>query len=119
MNDNEHKLGLPLEYQKMPEYFDAHNINEETETKNALIEKLLRKQNVKSVLDMTCGTGSQVFYLAKRGYDVVGSDFSPSLLAIVRIPEDLITDSGRHLITDSGVFDHFNDSRCGLSFKGV
>nr|WP_106331209.1 hypothetical protein [Legionella pneumophila] len=37
----------------------------------------------------------------------------------MRIPEDLITDSGRHLITDSGVFDHFNDSRCGLSFKGV
>ncbi|HAT1867348.1 class I SAM-dependent methyltransferase [Legionella pneumophila] len=84
MNDNEHKLGLPLEYQKMPEYFDAHNISEETEAKNALIEKLLRKQNVKSVLDMTCGTGSQVFYLAKRGYDVVGSDFNPALLAIAR-----------------------------------
>ncbi|QBR84410.1 hypothetical protein E3983_08570 [Legionella israelensis] len=37
MNNNEHKLALPLEYQKMPEYFDVHNINE---TKNALIEKL-------------------------------------------------------------------------------
>ena len=29
MNDK-HKLGLPLEYQQMPEYFDAHNVNEET-----------------------------------------------------------------------------------------
>jgi len=29
---------------------------------------------------MTCGTGSQVFYLAVRGYEVVGSDFSPALL---------------------------------------
>ncbi|MDX1794207.1 hypothetical protein SFC82_11100 [Legionella pneumophila] len=37
----------------------------------------------------------------------------------VRIPEDLITNSGCHLITDSGVFDHFNASRRGLSFKGV
>ncbi|PQM71360.1 class I SAM-dependent methyltransferase [Legionella pneumophila] len=82
--NKEHKLGLPLEYQNMPEYFDAHNINEGTEAKNALIEKLLRKQNVKSVLDMTCGTGSQVFYLAKRGFDVIGSDFSPALLAIAR-----------------------------------
>ncbi|CAM3055440.1 hypothetical protein LEWO105114_13575 [Legionella worsleiensis] len=40
-------------------------------------------------------------------------------LTCVRIPEDLITNSVRHLITDSGVFDHFNASRSGLSFKGV
>ncbi|HDO7949049.1 TPA: class I SAM-dependent methyltransferase [Legionella pneumophila] len=84
MDNNKQKLGLPLEYQKIPEYFDAHNVNEETEAKNALIERLLRKQNVKSVLDMTCGTGSQVFYLAEQGYDVVGSDFSPALLVIAR-----------------------------------
>lgn len=84
MSNNEHKLGLPLEYQQMPEYFDAHNTSEQTEAKNALIEKLLKEQKVKTVLDMTCGTGSQVFYLAERGYDVVGSDFSPALLAIAQ-----------------------------------
>lgn len=82
--DGKNVLGLPIEYQEMPEYFDAHNINAETETKNALIEKLLKGHAVKSVLDMTCGTGSQVFYLAERGYEVVGSDFSPSLLNIAR-----------------------------------
>lgn len=37
----------------------------------------------------------------------------------MRIPEDLITDSGRHLITDSGVFDHFNDSRPALSLNRI
>jgi SAM-dependent methyltransferase len=84
MNSNENKLGLPIEYQQMPEYFDAHNINEQTETKNALIEKLLKEQKVKTVLDMTCGTGSQVFYLAKRGYEVIGNDFSPALVDIAR-----------------------------------
>jgi hypothetical protein len=26
-------LGLPLEYQQMPEYFDAHNVSEETNAK--------------------------------------------------------------------------------------
>ncbi len=83
MNDK-HKLGLPLEYQQMPEYFDAHNVSEETEAKNAVIEKLLNEQRVNTVLDMTCGTGSQVFYLAKRGYEVVGSDFSPALIEIAR-----------------------------------
>ena len=84
MNNKEHKLGLPIEYQQMPEYFDAHNISEQTEAKNALIEKLLKDQKVNTVLDMTCGTGSQVFYLAKRGYEVIGSDFSPALLDIAR-----------------------------------
>ena len=82
--NNTQKLGLPMEYQEKPEYFDAHNMNESTESKNAFIEKLLKAQNVKTVLDMTCGTGSQVFYLAKRGYEVKGSDFSPGLLERAR-----------------------------------
>jgi len=84
MSDKQHTLGLPFEYQQKPEYFDAHNVNESTESKNAFIEKLLKAQNVKTVLDMTCGTGSQVFYLAKRGYEVIGSDFSPALLVQAR-----------------------------------
>lgn len=70
IENKKHTLGLPLEYQKTSEYFDAHNISEQTEAKNALIEKLLKKQKVKTVLDMTCGTGSQVFYLAKRGDEI-------------------------------------------------
>ena len=77
-------LGLPVAYQKYPEYFDAFNINETTDAKNAAIEKLLKGQNVKSVLDMTCGTGSQVFHLEKNGYKVTGSDFSPELLKQAR-----------------------------------
>lgn len=79
-----HTLGLPFEYQQMPEYFDAQNINEQTEAKNALIEKFLKEQKVKTVLDLTCGTGSQVFYLARRGYEVTGSDFSPALIEQAR-----------------------------------
>lgn len=84
MSTNEHKLGLPIEYQQMPEYFDAHNINEQTEAKNALIKRLLKEQNVQTVLDMTCGTGSQVFYLSNHGFAIIGSDFSPALLDIAR-----------------------------------
>jgi ubiquinone/menaquinone biosynthesis C-methylase UbiE len=84
MASKNNKLGLPVEYKKHPEYFDAFNINEDTETHNAVIEKLLNKYNVKTVLDMTCGTGSQVFHLIKHGYIVTGSDFSPALLTIAR-----------------------------------
>lgn len=78
------KLGLPLEYKKLPEYFDAHNICDDTDSKNSVIENLLRSHKVKTVLDLTCGTGSQVFFLAKRGYHVTGADFSPALLEIAR-----------------------------------
>ena len=78
------KLGLPLEYKKLPEFFDAHNIGEDTDEKNAVIERLLKKHKIKTVLDLTCGTGCQVFYLAKRGYKIIGSDFSPDLLKIAR-----------------------------------
>lgn len=77
-------LGLPIEYQQYPEYFDissnAHHANE----KNKAIEKILKKYKSKSVLDMACGTGSQVFYLINLGYKVIGSDFSPRLLEIAR-----------------------------------
>jgi ubiquinone/menaquinone biosynthesis C-methylase UbiE len=78
------KLGLPLEYKKLPEFFDAHNVCENTTTKNQAIEKLLKKYAVKSVLDMTCGTGSQVFHLLNSGYQVTGSDFSSDLIKIAR-----------------------------------
>lgn len=36
------------------------------------------------MLDLTCGTGSLVFYLSERSYDVIGSDFSSPLLKIAR-----------------------------------
>ena len=78
------KLNLPLEYKIMPEFFDVHNICDDTKHKNAVLEKLLKQEKVHSVLDMTCGTGSQVFYLAERGYGVTGSDFSPGLIEIAR-----------------------------------
>lgn len=78
------KLGLPLEYQKYPEYFDAFCVNDTTEAKNSFIESLLKEQNVKTVLDMTCGTGSQMFHLINQGYQVTGSDFSPALLETAR-----------------------------------
>lgn len=74
------KLGLPIEYQELPEYFDAWNIHEDTDTKNAFLESILHRYNISTVLDLTCGTGSQVFFLAQRGYHVTGSDFSPALI---------------------------------------
>jgi ubiquinone/menaquinone biosynthesis C-methylase UbiE len=82
--ESKRKLGLPLEYKKLPHYFDALNIHDDTDAKNTVIEKLLKRYNVQTVLDLTCGTGSQVFFLNKRGYKCTGADFSPALLEIAR-----------------------------------
>ena len=83
-------LGLPLEYQLMPEWFDAHNIKADTNDKNASLREILSTHGVKSVLDMTCGTGSQVFHLSECGFDVIGSDFSPKLLQIARTKSETL-----------------------------
>ncbi|MFU7598131.1 class I SAM-dependent methyltransferase [Legionella pneumophila] len=84
MSNKTVNLGLPIEYQQLPQFFDAHNINDNTENKNALIEKLLKEQGAKTILDMTCGTGSQVLYLAQHGYKITGSDLSPALIDSAR-----------------------------------
>ena len=35
-----------------------------------------------TVLDQACGTGTMSFLLAERGYEVIGVDFSPEMLAV-------------------------------------
>lgn len=42
------------------------------------------KREVKSVLDLACGTGSMTLQLAKRGYDLTGVDLSPDMLSVAR-----------------------------------
>ena len=77
-------LGLPIFYQDYPEYFENPSIAHQSLEKNIVIESILKEHDVKTVLDMTCGTGSQVFHLHDCGYQVTGSDFSPGLLNIAR-----------------------------------
>ncbi len=76
-----HRSAKPLHYNKEAESYDAFN---EASSKqiNQLIETILKKHNVKSVLDLTCGTGSQVFWLAKCGYEVIGADINSKMLKV-------------------------------------
>ena len=41
------------------------------------------KREVKSVLDLACGTGSMTLQLAKIGYDLTGVDLSPDRKSVV------------------------------------
>ena len=74
---------IPDWYNEGSTYYDT--FNEDTansRTTNSTIEKILKEHAVKTVLDLTCGTGSQVFWLTNRGYQVTGSDISPGMLKI-------------------------------------
>lgn len=50
------------------------------------LEKLFSrgKHPVHTVLDLACGTGTMSFLLAARGYELIGVDFSPEMLADCR-----------------------------------
>jgi len=39
------------------------------------------KRSIQSVLDLACGTGTLSWLLAERGYEVIGVDISPDMLA--------------------------------------
>jgi len=77
------KLGLPLEYNKLHKYYDLLSQGNDA-SKNRIIEKILKKHNVETVLDLTCGTGAQALWLSKKGYNVTGADISPALLEIAK-----------------------------------
>ncbi len=46
------------------------------------IEKCLVKQG--KVLDLCCGAGTNTIYLAQSGFDVIGTDISPTAIKIAR-----------------------------------
>ncbi len=83
MNLLSHYSAKSSHYNKEAEHYDTFN-EKNSELINQVIEKTLKKYRVKTVLDFTCGTGSQVFWLAKRGYEVIGSDINLNMLKIAR-----------------------------------
>nr|MBA4405393.1 hypothetical protein [Nanoarchaeum sp.] len=63
---------------KLPDYYKFiinHLVNTELEV--TLLDKIFKKYNVKSVLDVACGIGRHAVPLAKMGYKIRGIDFSP------------------------------------------
>lgn len=103
-------FGIPFEYQKNPEFFDAINITKNTDKLNSTIENILNYSKVETVLDLSCGTGSQVLFLAKHGYQCTGADFSPDLLEQARFKaktagQDIVFIDGDMRTLKQGKFD--------------
>lgn len=78
-----HKTAKPSDYNKESAGYDAFN-----ESHSALInyttEQMLKKYNVHTVLDLTCGTGSQVLWLHHCGFEVIGVDINSKMLKIAK-----------------------------------
>jgi ubiquinone/menaquinone biosynthesis C-methylase UbiE len=78
-----HHSAKSSHYNEQAEHYDAFN-EKSSAAINCVVEGLLSKHKIKTVLDFTCGTGSQVFWLAKRGYEVVGCDINSRMLRIAK-----------------------------------
>lgn len=76
-----HTSAKPSHYNKEADRYDAFNENN-SKPINKLIGTIFKKHGIKEVLDLTCGTGSQVFWLAQHGYEVIGVDINSKMLRI-------------------------------------
>ena len=83
MNAIKHSSAKSSHYDKQAKYYDQFN-EKNSEKINSVVETILRRHRIKSVLDLTCGTGSQVFWLAQHGFNVVGLDLNPKMLQIAK-----------------------------------
>lgn len=78
-----HKTAKPSDYNKESESYDAFN-EVHSALINSTLESVLKRYNATTVLDLACGTGSQVFWLTKCGFKVTGSDFNAKMLKIAK-----------------------------------
>ena len=83
MNTLPHSSAKPSHYNKSAEHYDVLN-EENSKPSNQTIEEILKGRKVNNVLDLSCGTGSQVFWLAERGYNVLGADINAAMLKIAK-----------------------------------
>lgn len=83
MKPAKHFSAKPSHYNKEAPHYDAFNENKSAVI-NKLIESVFKKYHIKTVLDLSCGTGSQVFWLAERGFDVKGYDINAKMLQIAK-----------------------------------
>ena len=64
------------------DYDEFGAIEEYLGNEKTFFETLFKKHHVKTVLDCACGTGQHLYMLSKMGFDVSGSDYSESMLAV-------------------------------------
>ena len=71
-------------YTSFAAVYDTFMYNVPYEEWGRYLHRLLREYSIDSgmVLDLGCGTGTMTEYLAERGYDMIGVDYSEDMLEI-------------------------------------
>lgn len=95
----QHTTAKASYYNTRAKYYDKLN-EKNSRNINALLEKICKENHITTVLDMTCGTGSQVFWLKEKGFEVVGSDISRSMLKIAKQKSKLLNQQVKLLEAD-------------------
>lgn len=74
-------------------YYDLLYQQKDYRAEAAYIHKLIKTHhsNVKSILDLGCGTGAHDFFLAEMGYNIVGVDQSEKMLNIAEEKKNCFT----------------------------
>ncbi len=68
-------------------YYDFIYKDKDYPAETDFIDSLIKKfsnGNIKTILDMGCGTGGHAFLLAQKGYNVMGIDRSEGMLSIAK-----------------------------------
>lgn len=79
----QHTSAKSTHYNQEAPHYDAFN-EKKSMVINKTITAILKGSKVKTVLDLACGTGSQVFWLATRGMKATGIDINTKMLDIAR-----------------------------------
>lgn len=78
-----HKSADASHYNKEADSYDLFN-DKNSIVINETIGTVLKKHRVKSVIDLTCGTGSQVFWLHNHGFEACGYDINSKMIKIAK-----------------------------------
>ncbi|MEK6904166.1 MAG: class I SAM-dependent methyltransferase [Nanoarchaeota archaeon] len=72
-------------YSRIAKYYDIIELGGgEGPITSAFLDNIFRKNKIKTVLDMACGTGAQAIGLAEKGYHVTASDINRDMLGIAK-----------------------------------
>ncbi len=77
-------MNFEMEYRALAGCYDDMTQDVEYSAWADFLETLFARSGrpVRTVLDLACGTGNMTCLLAQRGYELIGVDFSPEMLAV-------------------------------------
>jgi len=71
-------------YKSLAKYYDLVYTWKNYKKEVDFIDKILRLNKLKTILDVACGTGNHVLLLVRKGYSVTGIDISKDMLKVAR-----------------------------------